>query len=193
MLAAYVYYLDDAIDYLGDAINSAGGTAVWGGITGTLADQTDLQDALDAKAPINDPTFTGTVTIPTPFTLGAVSVTATGTELNYVDGVTSSIQTQLNNKQPLDAELTAIAGLTSAADKLPYFTGSGTAALTTLTAAARSLLDDATIADMLITLGIGGGNSVIAIPGKLAVTDYAAAEYLITGATTSNNLSEVVS
>lgn len=184
MLAAYVYYLDDAVDYLGDAISNSGNTAVWGGISGDLADQTDLQDALNAKAPINDPTFTGTVTIPTPFTLGAVSVTTDGTELNYVDGVTSAIQTQLNNKQPLDAELTAIAGLASAADKLPYFTGSGTAALTTLTAAARSLLDDATIADMLITLGIGGGNSVIAIPGKLAVTDYAAAEYLITGATT---------
>lgn len=47
-------------------------------------------------APKDDPTFTGTVTIPTPFTLGAVSVTPTGTELNFVDGVTSNIQTQLN-------------------------------------------------------------------------------------------------
>ena len=31
-----------------------------------------------------------------------VAVTATATELNYVDGVTSSIQTQLNGKQPLE-------------------------------------------------------------------------------------------
>lgn len=54
-----------------------------------------------AKAPTASPTFTGTVTIPSPFTLGATSVTADGTELNYVDGVTSAIQTQLNAKAPL--------------------------------------------------------------------------------------------
>ena len=39
-------------------------------------------------------------------------VTATTAELNFVDGVTSNIQTQLNAKQPLDAQLTDIAGLT---------------------------------------------------------------------------------
>lgn len=63
--------------------------------------QTDIAtntSAIALKSPIASPTFTGTVTIPTPFTLGAVSVTPTGTELNYVDGVTSSIQTQLNAK-----------------------------------------------------------------------------------------------
>jgi hypothetical protein len=52
---------------------------------------------LGTKAPIDSPTFTGTITIPTPFTLGAVSVLPTGTELNYVDGVTSPIQTQIDN------------------------------------------------------------------------------------------------
>ncbi len=34
------------------------------------------------KAPLASPTFTGTVTIPTPFILGATSVLPTGTELN---------------------------------------------------------------------------------------------------------------
>lgn len=89
----------------------AGGGATWGSITGTLSAQTDLQTALDLKAPLASPTFTGTVTIPTPFTIGAVSMTATGTELNFVAGVTSAIQTQLNGKQVSDADLTAIAAL----------------------------------------------------------------------------------
>ncbi len=57
-----------------------------------------IQTQLDLKAPLASPTFTGTVTIPTPFTLGATSVTATGAELNYLVGVSSAIQTQLDAK-----------------------------------------------------------------------------------------------
>jgi hypothetical protein len=52
-------------------------------------------------APKASPTFTGTVTIPTPFILGAISVKTTGTELNYVTGTTSNIQTQFNLKANL--------------------------------------------------------------------------------------------
>lgn len=37
------------------------GAPVWGTITGTLSSQTDLQTALNAKAPTNNPTFTGTI------------------------------------------------------------------------------------------------------------------------------------
>lgn len=46
-----------------------------------------------------------------------------------------------------------LASVTPSADALPYFTGSGTATTTTLTAYARTLLDDADAATMLNTLG----------------------------------------
>lgn len=88
-------------------------------------------------------------------TLTGIPSTLTATELGYVDGVTSSIQTQLNAKQALDATLTAVAGVTTAADQIIYFTGVDTAASTPLTTFGRSLIDDADAAAALTTLGIG--------------------------------------
>ena len=52
------------------------------------------KDYVDTKAPVASPTFTGTVTLPATTSIGNVS----STELGYLDGVTSSIQTQLNTK-----------------------------------------------------------------------------------------------
>ena len=77
--------------------------------------------------------------------------TLSTTELNYVDGVTSAIQTQLDNKQPLDAELTELATMSSgtasaladlSASEVSKLDGSTSATSTTLALADRMVVND---------------------------------------------------
>jgi hypothetical protein len=70
------------------------------GVTSAIQDQIDTRldsgAAAGIYAPLNDPTFGGTVSLPGTTSIGDVS----STELGYVNGVTSSIQTQIDSKAP---------------------------------------------------------------------------------------------
>ncbi|EFS8885447.1 phage tail protein [Salmonella enterica] len=57
--------------------------------------------------------------------------------------------------QTLDATLTALAGLATGADKLPYFTGNDTAGQTDLTSVGRDIIGKTSVADILTYIGLG--------------------------------------
>ncbi len=66
-----------------------------------------------------------------------------------------------NGKQPADATLTALAGLATAADKLPYFTGNDTASLTTLTNVGRNILAKASTQAVIQYLGLSDASGYV--------------------------------
>ncbi len=91
-------------------------------------------------------------------------VTATTAEVNYVDGVTSNVQTQLNAKQPLDSDLSTLAGMQGATASI---LAGGTALTSTLTE--LNQLDGKTLGETSLTT-----NSNTAIPTSKAVADHVA-------------------
>ena len=86
----------------------------------TVADLADTDAAVAIRASINSPTFTGTVSLPTSTSIGAV----TGTEISYLDGALSNVQEQLNT-------LGASIGTPTYREAVLVFTSPGTLSVST--------------------------------------------------------------
>ena len=176
----------------GDIVVSSSGT-VWN-IDSTVATTAGRAIMAGADASAQRTTLgLGTIS-----TQDASNVTITGgsvtgiTDLAIADGGTGA-STAVNARtnlglvigtdvQAYDAELAAIAGLTSAADKGIQFTGIGTAGTFDLTTAGKALLADADASAQRITLGLGtiatqDSNSVSITGGSITgITDLAVAD-----------------
>lgn len=138
-----------------------------------------VMDETNKKAPLNSPALTGTPTTPTApkgtnntqiastaYVMAAIAAlvdsspdalntlnelaAALGNDPNFATTMTKA----LAGKQPKDATLTALAGLTTAADRFPYFTGNDVASLATLTKVGRDILAKSTVAAVIEYLGL---------------------------------------
>lgn len=138
-----------------------------------------VMDETNKKAPLNSPALTGTPTTPTArqgtnntqiantaFVMAAIAAlvdsspdalntlnelaAALGNDPNFATTMTNA----LAGKQPKDATLTALAGLATAADRFPYFTGNDVASLATLTKVGRDILAKATVTAVIEYLGL---------------------------------------
>jgi len=141
-----------------------------------------ITTALGTKAPIDSPTFTGTVTLPSTTSIGDASAT----EIGYLDGVTSSIQTQLDAK----ASATSISdATTSTAARGPGYMGIPPSVAAT-TGSYTIVAADAgehiySTATRTVTIP---ANSSVAFPVGTAITFIAATGTTVTIAITTDTL-----
>ncbi len=120
---------------LGGSLTTSGAYDVTLTATGTTSVTLPTTGTLAVTA---SPTFTGTVTLPSTTSIGSVS----STELGYLDGVTSAVQTQINGKASSSATLTlgsttlTLGGTTTSVSglTLPSPTLTGTASAASITA-----------------------------------------------------------
>ena len=92
-------------------------SATWGNITGTLSNQTDLQTALDLKAPLASPALTGVPTAPT-----AATLTST-TQLATTAFVQQELLSGTANAKNLEVYVRNQTGSTLAAGTIVYING----------------------------------------------------------------------